>query len=263
MPWRALGHGLIDEQYKVVHAGARAELDFLKENKFDEILTTLYNSEEYTNFLLESEKSDKIQLQTKYGHAKYGTLKNAKYFAKSWHLSEEHAQYLQVFDEQITLFGGESPLEFKPFALLKIVYKDGTEKTFFESNNEIVYQALNDDPMLVVHLDYPEQVKAANEFYNNITTALGMEGVVVKPYEVFVAGVAPFIKVRNPLYRTLVYGYDYEFTNKYGKLVKRKSIRRKVSTSISEYKLGKQMLEIPYADISVENAKWVTLDPRL
>ena len=47
-----------------------------------------------------------------------------------------------------------------------------------------------------------------------------MEGVVIKPEEE--RENAPYLKVRNPEYLSIIYGYDYRFPHKYAKLLKQK-----------------------------------------
>ena len=70
-----------------------------------------------------------------------------------------------------------------------------------------------------------------------------MEGVVLKP-EVIQANAAPYMKVRNKDYLSIIYGYDYGFPHKYKKLMKQKNINPKLRTSMNEYRLGNQMLSI-------------------
>ena len=37
-------------------------------------------------------------------------------------------------------------------------------------------------------------------------------------------GIVPYMKVRNPSYLAIIYGYDYRFPHKYTKLMKQKNI---------------------------------------
>ena len=79
-----------------------------------------------------------------------------------------------------------------------------------------------------------------------------MEGVVIKP-ELWSGKTVPYMKVRNPDYLSIIYGYDYQFPHKYRKLLKQKNIKQKLRTSLSEYRLGLQMLKIPFDEISPEH----------
>jgi hypothetical protein len=78
------------------------------------------------------------------------------------------------------------------------------------------------------------------------------------------------LKVRNPFYLSIIYGYDYKFPKKYEKLFNQKNIRRKLKASIVEYKLGEQMLKLPMgsneqkqviANLLFENEKEKDIDP--
>ena len=89
------------------------------------------------------------------------------------------------------------------------------------------------------------------------------EGVVVKPEQPYIKGVAPFLKVRSSRYLSIIYGYDYMYPSKYEKLVRQKRTDRKRQTSIDEYAYGKRMLEIPRSEISMENKEYTSLFARL
>lgn len=69
-------------------------------------------------------------------------------------------------------------------------------------------------------------------------------------------GVVPYLKVRNPGYLSIIYGYDYRFPHKYAKLIKQKNIAPKLRTSLKEHRLGGQMLAIKLADISPDNKEF-------
>jgi len=87
----------------------------------------------------------------------------------------------------------------------------------------------------------------------------------------------PYMKVRNPEYLSIIYGYDYRFPHKYRKLLKQKNITPKLRTSMQEYNLGLKMLSVPFHEISpahesyreiaanllFEVAKEKEIDPRL
>lgn len=79
-----------------------------------------------------------------------------------------------------------------------------------------------------------------------------MEGIVIKP-EYKKRGVLPYLKVRNPEYLSIIYGYDYRFPHKYSKLMKQKNIASKLRTSMNEHRLGEQMLAIKLSDISPDH----------
>ena len=92
----------------------------------------------------------------------------------------------------------------------------------------------------------------AQRFFSKLTTENHMEAVVIKP-EMWSGKTAPYMKVRNPEYLSIIYGYDYQVPDKYRKLLKQKNIKQKLRTSLSEYRLGLQMLKIPFDEISPEH----------
>jgi hypothetical protein len=81
---------------------------------------------------------------------------------------------------------------------------------------------------------------------------------VIKP-EFYSAKVAPYLKVRCTDYLTIVYDYNYQFAYKASKLLKQKSIDRKLRASINEYALGLEMLRVPLADVSPTNSAYLEL----
>jgi len=86
-----------------------------------------------------------------------------------------------------------------------------------------------------------------------------MEGIVIKPEIVDTPNVAPYMKVRNPRYLSIIYGYDYQSPRKYSKLLNQKNIYKKLSSSIKEFKIGRTLLEIPYKEINKDNIKYISL----
>jgi hypothetical protein len=71
--------------------------------------------------------------------------------------------------------------------------------------------------------------------------------------------VAPYLKVRSTDYLTIVYDYNFQFQHKAAKLLKQKSIDRKLHASINEYARGLDMLRVPLDAISTTNAAYVEL----
>lgn len=249
-PWYALGAGLIDD-YKTISAAVHSELDLLEENGFEEALSARKNKADFVGYMQESVKATKEEMRTKFGQHNVQTFKSFldyKYVPIS-----EHRKNIQVYDRQVELFGGEGELSFKPFNILKIVKKDGTE--IIPNNNVETYSQLNNVKAVVIDLNDAMDIAAAYAFNEIVTTRDEMEGVVVKPI-VNVEGVAPFLKVRNPNYLTLVYGYDYRFPHKYERLVKQKRVRRKLQASVREHEIGQAMLSTKQGDILETNEEY-------
>lgn len=104
----------------------------------------------------------------------------------------------------------------------------------------------------MLDLQKPEAYSLAEEYFAAITVEQKMEGIVIKP-EQEQPGVVPYLKVRNPGYLSIIYGYDYRFPHKYAKLLKQKNIVPKLRTSLAEHRLGKQLLEVKLEEISADN----------
>jgi predicted kinase len=275
MPWSALGKGLISGTFGVVDEGIRSEVELLKATGFEDMLKELgvsYSASEFAKDLNIMKKED---LKKKYGE---GVCRTNTAFANLSHqpLSDMENAH-KIYHEQMGIFGSDGDLDFKPFAILKKVLKDETEQLFFESNNLDMFQAISDDDCCLVNLDYDKDIKEGHEFFDKVTNIEKCEGVVVKPYKVYTPGVAPFLKVRNMNYLTIIYGYDLNLEPKLSRMIKTKNVNKKMSVSIKEYQYGMKMLSIPYESISKDNTEYLnacaamvieekgerSLDPRL
>lgn len=177
----------------------------------------------------------------------------------------EKLDCLKVFAHNVELYGKPGPASVRPFEVM--TYRDR-----FKFGAHKQFQQINPDKCLVVSLkdeDFAYSLKAAYEFFDDLTIAKNMEGVVIKPL-VEVEGKIPYMKVRNESYLTLIYGYDY--VTKYEKLCDTKNVQGKTRLAILERTLGNQML-----NSEVDSPKWTeaivkliaalreekTLDPRL
>ncbi|MMZ62654.1 hypothetical protein D1872_248710 [compost metagenome] len=155
------------------------------------------------------------------------------------------------------LYGQEGAVEYKPFDILKIVKKNGEEEIPLLGASEM-FKFLSIDECIVVDFAKNNWFEVAEEFYKNTTTVKRMEGIVIKP-DTIKNGITPYMKVRNPDYLTIIYGYDYRFPRKYSKLIKQKNIGKKLKTAISEYKLGKEMLTHNLDSINENNKEYQQL----
>lgn len=276
MPWHALGSGLIEEQYKVVEYGLESEFAALAETGFYDELASAQEESKKVGFDDLVNNTPKEELAKKYGQARAHTYRCL--MSLPWRRPEDFTDALSVYKEQIKIFGSPGEVDFKPFALLKYIREDGTEKNYQatgESNVE-QFEHVSGDEYRVVRTDDPAWRAFAHKFFKEITADQKMEGIVVKP-AVITDGVAPALKVRGENYLTLIYGYDYKFESKYKRLIDGKRTGRKMRTSIQEFKIGQQMLSIPHAEITEQNEDYLqlvaamiaeerqekTLDPRL
>lgn len=85
----------------------------------------------------------------------------------------------------------------------------------------------------------------------------------------------PLLKVRNPDYLTIIYGYDYKLEQNYKRLVNKKRTSGKIDLSIKEFKLGMHLLSMNYSNLDTDEYKLrlenfilcestgINLDPRL
>lgn len=201
-------------------------------------------------------------------HYELATLAQDEEFAKLDFKQKIDAQELlendlKTFSNTLNLYAHQGRPYFKGFAILKegdIVYDR------YEQANS--FDAVNNDDWLIVDLNDDVQVASVGEFFHRLTVENGMEGVVLKPFD-GPADVAPYMKVRNENYLTLVYGYDYK--RRYEALCKQKRVGGKIKVSIKEHELATKMLsadngpamtELVVKMISQLNQE-KTLDPRL
>jgi hypothetical protein len=135
---------------------------------------------------------------------------------------------------------------------------DGNEELFWDQGNDFVFGLVSDDQCLIVSTD-DIGLDNARKWFDKIVKE-GYEGVVVKPLEkVHIPGIAPYIKVRNPNYLTIIYGYDYIIEPKFTRMLENKNVRNKLRISVKEFEIGKRMLEIPYNEINENNIEYLNL----
>jgi predicted kinase len=260
LPWMALGKGLIEKQFDVMAKSLETEIHFLKEFGFEEKLQELGDRYEASRFEELKSKYPKKELIKNFGLVDYHNFKDLKGILETVPSLEEQERAAGVYQQQLELYGKDSELEYKPFSILKVVYANGEEEfpTLSMRTSEL-FSLISEDEFLVVNLESPDTYEAAQRFFEKITTERGMEGVVIKPEVPLSVGVGaegeviPFMKVRNKEYLTLVYGYDYRLPHKYEKLIKQKSIKRKIKASLAEYKLGMEMLKVRLDEIGPGN----------
>jgi predicted kinase len=269
LPWKALGKGLIEKQFDVIGTALETEIDFLQATGFEKHLGDLATRYETSGFDAMKSKLSKKELVEKFGTADYNSFKDLKGILENWTNLEEQKQAADVYQNQLSLYGKDSELEYKPFSILKIVYANGEEEIPVQTwRTSELFELISEDEFTVVDLTTEDGYAAAHAFFEKLTTERGMEGVVIKPElpvgggsgadaaGVGRAGVLPFMKVRNSQYLTLVYGYDYRFPHKYEKLIKQKNIKKKIKASLAEYQLGMQMLQTRLDAIHPENQQF-------
>ncbi len=258
LPWSAIGKGLIETNFMTVDKAVTSEIEFLKKTGFEKALSNIYNGPyKDSNFEKISHNTSREELIKLVGSNNERTFRCIKDYMREFVSLDELSELIRVYSRQIEIYGADGTPHFKVFSILKEVYEDGSEKLFFDESNYDIYSGVNSDSCLVIDLESEEDINKLREFYNHTTVVEEMEGIMLKPLTVYVKGVAPSIKVRNPRYLTIVYGPDYQNEFKLEKLIKRKRIKRKLEVSVKEWEIGKRILEIPYRLISKENEHFI------
>lgn len=270
MPWTAIGAGLIDKQFRVIDNALESEIQFLKDNGFDDAFGDLVDAWSRSGYDDVKSTMNKKELQEKFGHA-YNNYKMVKPEMERWQSVDKHKDAWETYSEQVEIYGSdEGDIHFKPFRLLKAVDING-EVVEFDMSNEEQFKEFNDDEVFVFNFE-TSSYEDAQEWYEKITMIEKMEGCVIKPNVKDVSEwIAPFLKVRNPNYLTIIYGYDMYFPKKFEKLFNQKNINKKVKASIQEYRIGEKMLQSKddtefkqlVANFMFENEKESGIDPRL
>jgi len=275
LPWKALGDGLIERQFRPIGKALETELAFLRRHGFEKALGRLFLSQEASGFEKDQHHLSKAALSEKYGAHVYQNYKHVREIQGAYAPLDQHEEAHRVFKRQLELYAGEAELAYKPFAILKEVLENGEER-MPDGKTSDIYSFLTDDEYLTLDLKGPDAYAQAEQFFLRMTVENQMEGIVIKP-EYEQQGTVPYLKVRNPGYLSIIYGYDYKFPHKFGKLMKQKNIASKLRTSANEHRLGRQLLAIKLQDITEDNdayrqiaanllfevAKEKEIDPRL
>ena len=251
LPWQALGAGLIDKQFKPIEQALATELSFLQENEFEQSLNKLVSEYDASGFEQDQYRMNKSALSEKYGTSLYQNYKHLHDLRKSFVPLSEHVEAYQTYRRQLELYGEEADMEYKPFALLKLIYADGREEMPDWGTTQM-HGFLSEDEARSLDLSESGALESAEQYFSQVTLENQMEGIVIKP-ERWNDKVVPYMKVRNPDYLSIVYGYDYKFEHKYRKLLKQKNISKKLRTSLNEALLGTQMLAVPHGAITPEH----------
>ena len=256
MPWSALGKSFIESHFATTGKGVESELQLLEDTCFENILEDLkkrYDESGYKDLRREHKKEDLKKIM---GENQY--LQMHAFGSFRWIPIKEQKDAVNTYNRQIDIYGkSNEELNFRPFAILKVVQNDG-EELFWDNSNEFVFTTVSDDEYLITSTD-DIGLDNARKWFDKIVKE-DYEGVVVKPLEkVYIPGIAPYMKVRNPNYLTIIYGYDYLIEGKFGQMLANKSVRNKLKISIKEFEIGKKMLEIPYNEINENNIEYLNL----
>lgn len=251
MPWTALGKELIQTKFRPISKALTSELNFLKDNNFESELNKVIENYNKTDFKKDQANLSKKELSEKYGEAVYQNYKHINTIEKNMVSLDTHIKSSIVYEKQLELYAREEEISYKAFDLLKIIYENDTEEIPDWITSE-KYKFLSDDPFVIINFEDEDYYEKAENFYNQMTIDKKMEGIVIKP-EIIKNNTAPYMKVRNSEYLSIIYGYDYTFPHKYERLIKQKNVKKKLRASINEYRLGQELLKIPFREISKQN----------
>lgn len=251
LPWKALGEGLIDRQFKPIEKALETELEFLHQNGFEEAYKKLIAGYEASGFENDQHHTAKSALSDKYGPSVYQNYRYVHEIRGTYVPLPEHMEAYQTYKRQLKLYAEDDAIAYKPFAILKVIYEDGKEEIPAWNTSEM-YAFLSEDEGMLLDLSGQDYLEQAEEFFSRLTLDNHMEGIVIKP-ELWNGKTVPYMKVRNPEYLSIIYGYDYKFPHKYRKLLKQKNVNKKLRTSLNEYQLGMQMLAVPFHEIAPEH----------
>ncbi len=254
MPWSALGKGLITRAFGGYSNVHHDHLNYIRNTGLADGIQELKASDEFRQFLIDQGTLSKKELNSKYPNhitRQYRALSSLELPDP-----EEYEEALEIYDEQVELYGQEGETSFKAFNILKTVSDDGTE--WMGGSNYEGFLNVSDDEFVVVSALNPleEQIQNAYAFLVR-TVEAGGEGVIVKPNNVWNTKMAPMFKVRNNRYLQMIYGI--RFLSNYDYYLGRRGIGRKMRCSINEWNIAQSLLRIKMNDISPDNAEYVRL----
>jgi hypothetical protein len=224
MPWRLLGHGLIDKEYGGYGYLHRSHMNILSDSTdiVDKIAELKHKKPWERGDLKSHEKRQ-------YNSLKDIAIPNLGVYGNS----------INMYDRQLELYGAEGDIEFKPFNI--IVAWDIDKQSHFPPNQ--VFPGHTGDS-IVVDVDNYE---AAYDFYH-LMSHNDAEGVMVKPLRQRLINIAPALKVRTNEYLQLIYGISFnrDFEYFFGK----RNVRYKMMQSIKQFENNILMTQIHPEDIT-------------
>lgn len=261
LPWKALGERLIDRQFKPIEKALETELAYLKQNGFEEAYNKLIVQYNESGFEKDQHHIAKSTLSDKYGSSVYQNYKYVHDIRETYVPLSEHIEAFHTYKRQLELYAEDEAMEYKPFAVLKIIYEDGKEQLPEWKTSEM-YRFLSVDEALTLDLSDPDCLDKAERYFTQLTMENHMEGIVIKP-EIWDGAMVPYMKVRNSDYLSIIYGYDYKFPHKYRKLLRQKNVHQKLRTSLNEYQLGMKLLAVPFDEIAPEHGAYTEIAANL
>jgi len=249
MPWSILGKGLIDSEFLGYLNCHQNHYSALKRSDLYEKIAKARASEPYMAYIADRKLLTDKEIAAKYPPhicRQYNALTNFNVLDL-----QAYGESIDIYDEQITHFGREGTVYFKPFNILKKVYDDGSEELV---NDNLSYREVNDDAFLHLPVgseaELESSIERVYEWFGELSAAKE-EGIVIKPREAFLPKTPPALKIRNSRYLIMIYGVD--FRDRYDYYLNKRNIRTKLDCSINDWALNRKMLDVKYKDINKEN----------
>ena len=249
MPWSALGQGLIENEFGGYLNVHQNHYEHLEASDLYSKIAEVKDSEAYKTFVEDKKALSIKELREKYpSHIirQYESLSEFRILNL-----DVYKQSIDIYEAQISHFGQQGDIYFKPFNILKKVFDDGSEEFV---NDNLSYKDVNDDEFLHLPINNEEEL---NETIKNVYSWFAAleqnneEGIVIKPRQAFIKGMPPAFKVRNNKYLTMIYGVN--FYDQYGYYLYKRNIDKKLECSINDWTLNHELLKVPYNEISKEN----------
>lgn len=265
MPWSVLGSKLIERDFNSYYECMKSHLQYLKDTNLLEHIKLLKSNPQIVTFESDEKVLSKKDLYSKYPdhyvRRTFRALNDINLIDVDWYQTG-----IQIYEHQLHLYAKQGKVEIKPFAILKYFYLDGSEEIQENNPDNLKEYGLMDN-FIVVDLNDPEAYEKCWEFNNNVLNiqhdvgneiwTYNAEGIMIKPYKMWIPNCVPALKVRNDQYLHLIYGVNFGVDYDY--YIDRRKVGKKIKCSINEWNISQQLLRINEKDISKDNDAYVNL----
>lgn len=254
LPWSAVGKGLIDRAFRGYQTVHQTHCDYIRGTGLSEAVAALRASDDFRQFLEDQDTMSKKELTKKYPNHKIKHFQGLA--AIDLPDPDIYQDAIDLYSEQVELYGVEGKPYFKPFNILKMVHQEGRE--WINDSNLFGFVTVSDDPYGLIDLNEPIEkcIEQAYDYYNQILEK-NMEGVVIKPDGVWDPDHPPMFKVRNNDYLQMIYGVKFQVNYDY--YLRRRRTGKKMKCSINEWNIAQTLLRIPMSEISPDNEEYTNL----
>jgi hypothetical protein len=249
MPWKALGKGLIEEEFYGYLESKKIHNDFLKNNNLYEKIEQIKNNDTFVNYISDKKTLSKQELNEKYKQhiiRQYDSLEKLVILDLN-----QDKNAIDLYEKQINHFYEGDKIYFKPFNIQKIINLDGSE---FLPNTNLTYSIVNNDYFININDLNKDNIQSYYEYVKNWLNTLTNdleEGIVIKPSKQYIKGIVPGFKIRNNNYLTMIYGLNFFKDFEY--YIKKRNIKSKMECSINDWEINWQMLNVKYNSLNNKN----------